>query len=55
MRHLFLSFLLTLLISMIGGKVYAHDIAVKNADGVTIYYKFTSNNNELTKVSHPLR
>ena len=30
--------LLVLLISMISTKALAYDIAVKNADGVTIYY-----------------
>ena len=30
-----------------GGKSYAHDIEVANADGVTIYYNFTNNQTEL--------
>ena len=41
-------FLLTLLISMMGIETFAHDIAVKNADGVTIYYNWANKNTELT-------
>ncbi len=33
-------FLLALLISILGAKASAHDIAVANADGVTIYYNY---------------
>ena len=33
--------------SMIGVNVFAHDIEVKNADDVTIYYKWINNNTEL--------
>ncbi len=32
---------------MVGTKVYAHDIAAPNADGVIIYYVWTNNNTEL--------
>ena len=42
-----LSLLLTLLISMVCAKAYAHDIEAPNADGVTIYYVWTNNNTEL--------
>ena len=42
-----LSLLLTLLLSMVGAKAYAHDIALPNEDGVTIYYVWTNNNTEL--------
>ena len=41
-------FLLTLLISMMGIETFAHDIEVKNADGVTIYYTWANNNSELS-------
>ncbi len=41
-----LSFLLTMFMSMMGINTFAYDIAVENADGVTIYYNFI-NNNEL--------
>lgn len=34
--------LLTILMSMIGAKAFAHNIEVKNADGVTIYYSYTN-------------
>ena len=48
MRTLKLSFLLTVLLSMVGANVFAHDIAVENDDGVTIYYNFINNNTELS-------
>ena len=39
--------LFTLLILMTGTKAYAHDIEVKNADGVTIYYNYINDGKEL--------
>lgn len=36
--------LLTMFISMVGAKAFAHDIEVKNSDGVTIYYKWVNSN-----------
>ncbi len=39
--------LLALLFSMAGMTAAAHDIEVKNEDGVTIYYRWTNNNTEL--------
>ena len=47
MRHLKSRLLLTALISMVCATSFAHDIAVANSDGVTIYYNFTNNNTEL--------
>lgn len=47
MKHQNISFLLVLLMSMTGTKATAHDIEVKNADGVTIYYRWTNNQTEL--------
>ena len=47
MKQLKLTFMLTILMSMVGAKAFAHDIAVKNADGVTIYYRWTNNKTEL--------
>ena len=47
MKHLKLTFLLTILMSMVGAKAFAHDIEVQNADGVTIYYTWTNNKKEL--------
>ena len=41
-------FLVVLLISLFSVKASAHDIAVRNADGVTIYYNYINNNSELT-------
>ena len=42
MKHITITFFLTILLSMAGIGASAHDIEVKNADGVTIYYKITS-------------
>ena len=39
--------LLILVLSIFGTKAYAYDIAVKNADGVTIYYNYINNGAEL--------
>lgn len=39
---------LTALLSMLGTKAFAYDIAVENADGVTIYYIWTNNHTELS-------
>ena len=47
MKRQNMKFLLTLLISMMGFETFAHDIAVKNSDGVTIYYTWVNNNTEL--------
>ena len=47
MNHFKFTFLLTLLMSMAGTKVFAYDIAVENADGVTIYYNYTNDGKEL--------
>ncbi|MBR2229260.1 MAG: leucine-rich repeat protein [Prevotella sp.] len=50
-KQVFISTLLTLLMSMTVANAFAHDISAKNADGITIYYKWikneTNNNNEL--------
>ena len=48
MKHLNLTILLAVLISLGGVKASAHDIEVKNTDGVTIYYKWTNNQTELS-------
>ena len=42
-----LTFLLTVLMSMVGAKTYAYDIAVENEDGVTIYYNYINDATEL--------
>ena len=42
MKQLKLTFLFTILMSMVGVKVTAHDFEVANTDGVTIYYNITS-------------
>ena len=46
-KQLKLTFLLAVLMSIVGAKAFAHDIAVKNADGVTIYYTYMNNKTEL--------
>lgn len=38
---------LSLLLSLLGANAYAHDIAVENADGVTIYYNYINDGAEL--------
>ena len=47
MKKLNFTFLFTMLMSMVGLIASAHDIEVKNADGVTIYYNYINNNTEL--------
>ena len=47
MKHSNLTLLLTVLLSMIGAKTFAHDIEVKNADGITIYYNYINDGIEL--------
>ena len=47
MKKLNITFLLIVLLSMIGLNASAHDIEVENADGKTIYYNFINNNTEL--------
>ncbi|MCH5307863.1 MAG: leucine-rich repeat domain-containing protein, partial [Prevotella sp.] len=39
--------LLTVLLSMVGANVFAHDIEVENDDSVTIYYNFINDGTEL--------
>ena len=46
-KQSFITILLTVLMSMTGAKTFAHDIEAKNADNVTIYYKWINNNTEL--------
>ena len=48
MKQSFFTILLTVLMSMVGTKAFAHDIEVNNADGVTIYYCWTNDNTELS-------
>lgn len=47
MKHFSFTFLFTLLMSMAETKAFAYDIAVENADGVTIYYNYTNDGKEL--------
>ena len=47
MKLLKIRFLLTVFMSMIGAKVFAYDIKVENADGVTIYYNYINDGKEL--------
>lgn len=47
MKHLVSTILLTMFLCMYGSKIDAHDIAVANPDGITIYYVWTNNNTEL--------
>ncbi len=47
MKHIKFTFLLTVLMSMVGIGTSAHSIVVKNDDGVFIYYKYVNNKTEL--------
>jgi hypothetical protein len=47
MKQKFISFFLIVLMSMVGAKAYAYDIAVENADGITIYYNYINDGKEL--------
>lgn len=47
MKQLHFSIMLSILLSIFVVQSYAHDIEVKNADGVTIYYVWTNNKAEL--------
>ena len=42
-----LFFLFSILLSMLGTKAYGYNIAVDNADGMTIYYRYISDKKEL--------
>ena len=53
MKQIKLTFLLTVLMSMVGAKAFAYDIAVKNADGVTIYYNYINEGLELELAKYP--
>jgi len=47
MKQFKLTFLLAVLMGMVGAKAFAHDIEVKNADGKTIYYTYINNKTAL--------
>ena len=51
MKKVNFNLLLIMLMSMVGLSASAHNIAVKNADGVTIYYNYINNGTEL-EVTH---
>ena len=42
MKHIKFTILLTILMSMVGTRAYAHELEAKNSDGVTIYYNWIS-------------
>ena len=46
-NNYFLHIILTILLCFAGTNTYAYDIAVENADGVTIYYNYINNGTEL--------
>ena len=45
-RQISITILLTMLMSLVGTKVFAHDVAATNDDGVTIYYYLEWNKNK---------
>ena len=48
MKHLKLTILLTILMSMVGARAFAHDIEVVNADGKTIRTEINNQTKDLT-------
>ena len=52
MKQTNLILMLIILMSMVGAKSFAHSLEVKNADGVTIYYKYINYSTEL-EVTYP--
>lgn len=48
MKQLHFSIIFSILLSMFAVQSYAHDIEVKNADGVPIYYKWKNSKKELS-------
>ena len=51
MKQLNPAILLTMLLCMFGAKASAYDIAVDNAEGVTIYYNYINDGTELEVTS----
>ncbi len=47
MKQVFFSFFLIVLMSMVGARAYAYDIAVENADGVKICYNYINDAKDL--------
>ena len=47
MKHSITTILIAVLMCMVRVNVFAHDIAVANSNGVTIYYNWIKNNTEL--------
>ena len=47
MKHFRLSFLFAVFLCMLTNSLFAHDIEVQNADGVTIYYNYINEGTEL--------
>jgi len=47
MKQFNITFLLTVLMSMVGAKALAYDIAVENEDGITLYYNYINGGKEL--------
>ena len=48
MKHYYLSIFLAILLSMACAMASAHDIAVANSDGKTIYYNYNSDGSSVT-------
>ena len=47
MKQVIFTFLFTTLLSVVGTKAFAYDIAVENSDGVMIYYNYYNDGTEL--------
>ncbi len=50
-KQSFITILLIVLMSMVGAKAFAYDLAMANTDGVTIYYNWINNQTELSVTS----
>ena len=51
MKNYYFPILLSVLMSMVGAKAYAYDLAIENSDGVTIYYNYINDGLELEVTS----
>ena len=48
MKHVYYTYLLTILMSMVGARGFAHDIEVANNDGKTIYYNYNTDGSSVS-------
>ena len=51
MKQYHVFFVFAVLMSMVGTKAFAYDVAIENEDGITIYYNYINNSTELEVTS----